>query len=125
MGRIDLGDDVILNAGCMVMARAHVVIEDFAGIGYDAIVTDSNDHGLEGRLTRTEPVRIGRGAWIGARSIILPGVSIGSRAVVAAGAIVTRSVDDDTMVAGQPARVVRALEYPAGVVRAFSDDPLP
>ena len=56
------------------------------------------------------PIRIESGAWIGARSTILPGVTVGHGAVVAAGAVVTRDVEPNTLVAGVPARVLRSLE---------------
>jgi acetyltransferase-like isoleucine patch superfamily enzyme len=70
---------------------------------------------------KNAPVRIGDGSWIGARAIILPGVTIGRRCLVAAGAVVSKDVPDDTLVAGNPARVVRELVYPAGVTRAWYD----
>lgn len=120
-GRIAIGDRCLLNAGAMVTARELVTMGDDVALAYDVIVTDSDDHGIEGATTRTAPVSIGNGAWIGARAIILPGVTVGSRAVVAAGAIVTRDVPADTLAAGQPARIIRDLHYPAGVTRAWHD----
>lgn len=120
-GRIELGDRVFLNAGAIITARQCVTIGNDVAIAYDALITDSDDHGIEGGPVRTRPVTIGDGAWIGARAIVLPGVTIGCRAVIAAGAIVTRDVPDDTLVAGQPARAIRTLCYPPGVVRAWTD----
>ena len=70
---------------------------------------------------REATVTIGNGVWIGARAIILPGVTIGDRALVAAGAVVTRDVPADTLVGGNPARVIRELIYPEGVNRAWHD----
>jgi maltose O-acetyltransferase len=55
-------------------------------------------------------VSIGDGVWIGARTTVLPGVTIGSGAIVAAGSVVNRDVEADTMVAGVPARLVRGLD---------------
>jgi acetyltransferase-like isoleucine patch superfamily enzyme len=55
------------------------------------------------------PIRICRGAWIGARSIILKGVTIGEGAIVGAGSVVTRDVPAFTIVAGNPARILREL----------------
>jgi maltose O-acetyltransferase len=112
---------VFLNAGCIVTARQQVTIGNDVAVSYDALVTDSDDHGLEGGRPRTAPVTIGDGAWIGARAIILPGVTVGRRAVIGAGSIVTRDIPDDSLAAGQPARVLRRLSYPTGVVRAWSD----
>ncbi|MYZ48641.1 sugar O-acetyltransferase [Propylenella binzhouense] len=61
--------------------------------------------GLESAL----PVRIGDDVWIGGRAVILPGVSVGARAVIGAGAVVARDVPPDTLVLGSPARVVRRI----------------
>jgi acetyltransferase-like isoleucine patch superfamily enzyme len=121
IGRIDIGDHVFLNAGAMVTAREQVTIGSHVALAYDVFVTDSHDHGLEGRPPVSAPVVIGDGAWVGARAIVLPGVTIGRRAVVGAGAIVTQDVPDDTLVVGQPARVVRQLHYPPGTLRAWTD----
>ena len=56
-----------------------------------------------------KPVTIGDDVWIGGGAIILPGVRIGSRVVIAAGAVVAKDVDDDVMVGGVPARVIKKL----------------
>ncbi len=120
-GIIEIGDDVFLNAGAMITARQRVTIGSHVAVAYDAFITDSNDHGLEGQPPRTAPVVIHDGAWIGARAIVLPGVTIGRRAVIGAGAIVTRDVPDDSLAVGQPARVVRQLQYPPGTIRAWTD----
>jgi maltose O-acetyltransferase len=59
--------------------------------------------------TTTRTITVESGVWIGARSVILPGVTLGAGSVVAAGSIVNKDVDADTLVAGVPARVVRTL----------------
>ncbi len=56
------------------------------------------------------PVRIGKRAYIGMNSIILPGVSIGEDAIIGAGSVVTRNVDAGTVVAGNPAKVIGKTE---------------
>lgn len=58
---------------------------------------------------RALPVRIGDDCWLGGGAIVLPGVTIGDRSVVGAGAVVTRDVPPDSLVAGNPARVIRKL----------------
>lgn len=58
---------------------------------------------------RAAPVRVGDGAWLCVGAILLPGVTVGANAVVGAGAVVTRDVPADTLVAGSPARVMKEL----------------
>ncbi|HTR70109.1 MAG TPA: acyltransferase [Mycobacteriales bacterium] len=123
-GKLRVGDRVFFNDGVFVSCVHEITMGDDIAIANDVYLTDSDSHGVEGRKVREAPIRIGNGAWIGARSIILPGVSIGSRALVAAGSVVTRDVPDDTLVGGNPARVIRPLVYPEGVTRAWHDEPL-
>ncbi|MHB2024203.1 MAG: acyltransferase [Mycobacteriales bacterium] len=120
-GRIRIGDRVFINSGVVLFSALEIELGDDVAIANEAYVVDTNSHGVEGQPARSAPVRIGSGSWVGARAIVLPGVSIGKRVVVAAGAVVSRDVPEDTMVAGNPARVVRELHYPTGVTRAWHD----
>gem|GEM_PF-466435 len=65
-------------------------------------------------VLETRPIVVGDGVWIGARATVLPGVTIGDGAVVAAGAVVTRDCDPHTLYAGVPARAIRTLPHGAG-----------
>ena len=121
-GRIRIGDRAFINCGTVLLSVLEVTIGDDVALANEVYVMDSNSHGVEGRPHVEAPVRIGDGTWVGARAMILPGVTIGKRVVVAAGAVVTRDVPDDVLVAGNPARVVRPLEYPPGCKRAWHDD---
>ena len=125
VGRLTIGDRVFINSGALVYAHLDVTIEDDVALGLQSIVTDSDMHGIEGRPARRAAVTIGAGSWVGMRAMVLPGVRIGRRVVVAAGAVVTGDVEDDLLVAGVPATTVRRLHYPPGVVRAWSDLPVP
>ncbi len=120
-GRVRIGDRCFLNCGTVVIAVEEIVLGDDVALANDVMIIDSNSHGVEGRPHVQAPIRIGDGTWIGNRAMVLPGVTIGKRVLVAAGAVVTRDVPDDVLVAGNPARVVRPLTYPAGCRRAWHD----
>ena len=120
-GRMTIGDRVFINSGSIVFSVLEVTIGNDVALANECYLMDTDSHGIEGRAPKEAPVRIGDGTWIGARAIILPGVTIGRRCVIAAGAVVSKDVPDDTLVAGNPARVVRELVYPDGVARAWHD----
>jgi acetyltransferase-like isoleucine patch superfamily enzyme len=105
-GQIDLGDDVFLNARCEIRAREMVRVGAGSILAFDVIVMDTNHHDIEGVQT-TAPTIIGEHVWIGARALVLRGVTIGDGAVVAAGSVVTSDVQQRTLVGGNPARVLR------------------
>ena len=77
-----------------------------AAIGPEVMIRDSDNHGVDGKPA-TAPVVIGNHVWIGARAVILKGVTIGDGAVIAAGAVVQRDVPAGALVGGVPARVIR------------------
>jgi acetyltransferase-like isoleucine patch superfamily enzyme len=118
-GRIRIGDRVFVNSGVVLFSAKAITIGDDVAIANEAYLMDTDSHGVEGRPVKEAPIVIGDGTWIGARAIVLPGVQIGRRCLVAAGAVVSRDVPDDTLVAGNPAREVRTLVYPDGVTRAW------
>lgn len=124
-GKIRFGDRCFVNVGSTIIAVEEIVVGNDVAFASDVYVMDSDSHGVEGRPHKQAPVHIGDGCWIGARAMILPGVTIGKRVLVAAGAVVTRDVLDDCLVAGNPARVVRQLTYPIGCRRAWHDEGCP
>lgn len=71
-------------------------------------------HPMDAELRRKQefgkPIEIGSDVWVGGGAIILPGVTIGSRAVIGAGSVVTRDIPDGVFAAGNPCRVVRAVD---------------
>jgi UDP-2-acetamido-3-amino-2,3-dideoxy-glucuronate N-acetyltransferase len=95
-----------------------VTIEDDAFVGHGVIfINDRYPRATNGtgepqteRDWRVEPTRVKRGASIGSNATILCGVTVGERAIVGAGSVVTHDVPDDTVVAGNPARPVRSLQ---------------
>ena len=120
-GRIRIGNGVFINAGVVVYSDVAITIEDDVALANEVYVMDTSSHGIEGREAHAAPVVIGAGTWVGARAIVLPGVTIGKRVVVGAGAVVTKDVPDEVLVAGNPARVIRSLSYPPHCQRAWHD----
>jgi acetyltransferase-like isoleucine patch superfamily enzyme len=106
------GRNVFVNHGCTAMDLGGIEIGDDVMIGPNVHLISSG-HPLDPELRRsqitTAPIRIGRGVWIAAGATVLQGVTVGDDAVVAAGAVVTRDVPPRTLVAGVPARVIRAV----------------
>ena len=111
---LSVGDRFYANTGCIVLDSALVTIGDRALFG-PAVQLLAATHPVEAELRAqgleyAAPIAIGDDVWLGGGAIVLPGVTIGDRAVVGAGAVVTRDVPADTVVAGSPARVIRTLE---------------
>ncbi len=107
--RVKMGKGVMIMNNCLMMARGGITIDDGAMIAANAQLI-SNNHDLHDRMLLTcKPVHIGKNAWIGAGATILPGVTVGENAVVAAGAIVTKDVAPNTIVGGNPAKVIREI----------------
>ena len=112
-----LGDRFYANTGCIVLDSAPVTIGDRVLFG-PAVQLLAVTHPVEPELRAqgleyAEPIAIGDDVWLGGGAIVLPGVTIGERAVVGAGAVVTRDVPADTVVAGNPARIIRTLQEAA------------
>lgn len=124
-GPLRFGDRVFVNVGTTIIAVEGIFVGDDVAFANDVMVIDSDSHGIEGREHKQAPIVIGDGCWIGARAIILPGVTLGKRVMVGAGAVVTGDFPDDCLVAGNPARLVRSLTYPAGCKRAWHDEHCP
>lgn len=108
-GHLEIGDNVFINYGSSLVASNHVVLGNGCLVGTHVMVMDCDFHRIEDKEWDTSglPIVIGEKAWLGNRSIVLKGVTIGHDAVVAAGAVVTHDVPPRTLVAGVPARVVR------------------
>ena len=108
--QITIGRNVFINHGLTVMSRGGVRIDDDVMIGPGVTLLTAN-HDLDDHwVLLCGGIRIGRNAWIGANATILPGVTIGENAVVGACAVVTKDVAANTVVGGNPAKVLRVLE---------------
>jgi maltose O-acetyltransferase len=112
---LEIGHRTFVNQGASIVAAREIRIGEDVRIGDLVGVYDSNHHALEhGAPVEIEAVAIGDNVWLARGAVILPGVSIGRSSVVAAGAIVTASVPEGVLVAGNPARVIRELDAPPG-----------
>ncbi len=107
---VKIGRNVVVMNGCLMMSAGGITIEDEALIAANVQLI-SNNHDLHNRnIITCRPIRICRKAWIGAGETILPGVTVGENAVVGAGSVVTRDVPPDTIVAGNPARIIKKID---------------
>lgn len=89
-----IGDNVMIGPGTLISTVNHPL----------------TPMGRRQHLGIAKPVRIGNDVWIGGNVTILPGVTIGNNVVVAAGAVVTKDIPDNTLVGGVPAKKIRDLE---------------
>ena len=109
---IRFGKNVFVNYGCGFMDRGGITIEDGALIGPGvSLITENHSEIPELRQhVYGRPIVIKRKAWLGANVTVLPGVTIGENAIVAAGAVVSKDVPDNTVVGGVPAKVIREIK---------------
>ena len=114
---ITLGDQVYFNFNCTILDVAAVTIGSRTLFGPGVqVYTATHPLDYQERATGLEyakPISIGADVWVGGGAIICPGVSIGDRAVIGAGSVVTKDIPADTLAAGNPCRVIRVLRAPA------------
>lgn len=124
-GKIVFGNYTKIGNNSMVTAAKSVIIGNYTAIGDNVDITDTNEHSInpedrlfmrttdeysEYRLWRyseSKPVVIGQNVWIGSKSRINKGVTIGDNSIVAAHAVVTKDVPPNSIAAGNPARIVK------------------
>ena len=108
---ITVGKNVFINACCCFQDQGGITIGDGTLIGH-GVVLATISHGFppdERGDNYPAPIVIGRNVWIGSHTTILPGVTIGDGAIVAAGAVVNRDVPPNVIVGGVPAKVIKAV----------------
>jgi acetyltransferase-like isoleucine patch superfamily enzyme len=125
---IIIGDNVFIGGGVILDSAIKIEIQSGVLVSYQCLVQDSDNHNLDFEIRKNDlhdwkyykkhdwdmtpkkPVLIKEGAWIGARAIILKGVTVGECAVVGAGSVVTKDVEPYTVVAGNPAKFIKNIE---------------
>ena len=103
---LTLGENSYINNGGKIYCEVSISIGDNTYIGFDVEIRDTDSHTLTGSL-RTKPIQIGNNVWIGSKTIILKGVTIGDGAIIGAGSVVTHDIPSKCLVAGNPAKVIR------------------
>lgn len=108
---ITLGARIFINSGCRFQDQGGITIGDDCLIGHNTVLATLN-HDMDPAKRadlHPAPIVIGRNVWIGANVTVLPGVTIGDDAVVAAASVVTKDVPAGSVVVGSPARVIRTI----------------
>lgn len=118
---IRIGNDVTINMNCTFLDSNLITIGDRTLIAPDVKIYcgehnldaakrfGTREDGTKYLITTTKPVSIGNDCWIGGNVTILPGVSIGSNVIIAAGAVVTKDIPDNVVAGGVPAKIIRSL----------------
>ncbi|WP_203288418.1 DapH/DapD/GlmU-related protein [Metabacillus sp. cB07] len=109
---IHVGRNVFINSGCRFQDQGGIIIGDGALIGHNVVLATLNhdiDPGKRSTL-HPAPITIGISVWIGANATILPGVTIGDGAIIAAGAVVTKDVPPNVIAGSVPAKMIKKIE---------------
>lgn len=107
---VKIGKNVVVMPGCLMMSAGGITIDDGAMIAANVQLISNNHDLYERQVITCKPVHIGKNAWVGAGATILPGVIVGDNAVVGAGSVVTKDVTPWTIVAGNPAKLIKTIQ---------------
>ncbi len=112
-GILEIGNNVFINYGCSIAATQRVHIGSDCAIGTYCIMMDNDFHRLEPErrfeLPESAPIVLQDNVWLGARVIVLRGVTIGAGSAIGAGSVVTHDIPARSLAAGIPARVIRSI----------------
>jgi acetyltransferase-like isoleucine patch superfamily enzyme len=109
---IHIGENVFINSNCTMQDQGGIYIGDDVLIGHNVCLLTLNHDFRPDMRANLHPsaVHIENKAWIGSNATILPGVTIGEGAIVAAGAVVSKDVPAGTIVGGVPAKIIREID---------------
>lgn len=108
---IHIGKNVFINACCHFQDHGGITLGDGCQIGHNVVFATLN-HGNSSEdrpTTYPAPIVLEKNVWVGSNSTILPGVTVGDNAIIAAGAVVTKDVPADSIVGGVPARFIKSI----------------
>jgi len=115
-GKLEIGARTFINYGCSILATKLINIGPDCKIGMDVLMMDNDYHQIDpakrGVRPPSAPIVLEKNVWLGARVIVLSGVTIGADSSVAAGSVVTRDIPQRSLAAGQPARVIKSIDRP-------------
>lgn len=123
---IVIGDNVAISSACL-WAKSNITIGNNVNIGGDCLILDNDAHPLDYKQRRSSffnevgwqeyqsaiasaPIKIDDDVWIGARCVILKGVHIGARSIIAAGSVVVKDIPSDVVAGGNPCMVIKQLK---------------
>jgi len=106
---LDIGDFTTIGDRTEIHVADKVKIGKRCRISWDCVIMDRNYHGIGSDPETVEPVIIDDDVWIGCRTIVLPGVHVGVNSIIAAGSVVTNNVSANSVVAGNPAKIIKKL----------------
>lgn len=108
---IHIGRNVFINSGCRFQDQGGIYIGDNVLIGHNVVLATLNHEENPQRRGNLcpAPIKIANDVWIGSNATILPGVTIGEGAIIAAGAVVTKDVEENSIVGGVPAKFIRKI----------------
>ena len=112
LGRIDIGKYCLISPGVRISSSHEIIIGDSCMLASNVYITDADWHDIYNRVDqgRTSPVHLHNNVWIGDSAILCKGITIGQNSIVGAGSVVVHDVPENTIVAGNPAKVVKTLD---------------
>src|SRR5205085_12572052 len=112
-GTLEIGESAFINYGCSIAAQRLVRIGPHCNIGTYVIMMDNDFHCLEperrNEAPESAPIILEENVWLGARVVVLRGVTIGNGSVIGAGSVVTKDIPPRTLAGGVPAKIIRQL----------------